>query len=250
MLPFALRELKKRKLSLKFSDFAFFTLSGVVGIVISMSFFQLAVLNTKASTVAAIFSTNSVFTIPFAGFILKERINRRMLLSMLISLAGILLIFNPFSSSPDVKGVLPAFLAAITFSLFGVISKARVGKYGGLILNCFSFLIGDMILLTGMLLFKSPVVAGVHAGNILNILYISIFVTGAGYLCYFEAMRLTSAITTSMVFFIKPALAAVLASVILGEKISLNMVMGILCIISAALIVIPKNIRAAGALSR
>lgn len=243
LLPFALIEIRKRKLRLKLNDFAFFALTGLTGILISMSLFQLAILNTKASTVAVIFSTNFVFTIPFAIIILKEKLNKRMLLTIFISIMGIFLIFNPFSINPDMKGIVMAFGAAVTFSLYSVINKTRVEKYGGLILNSFSFIIGNIFLLGFLLIFKIPVVSGINSGNVLHILYLGIFVTGIGYLCYFEAMRHTSAITASMVFCIKPALAPILALIILRESISVNTIFGIICIIAASLVVFVPNWR-------
>lgn len=241
LLPFAIAELKKKKLTLKLNDFIFFSLTGLINIVISMSFLQLSILNTKASIAAVIFSTNSIFTIPLAFIILKEKLSVRMLISVLISILGILFIFNPFSSNPDIKGILLAIASAVTFSLYGVISKTRINKYGGLVLNCFSFIIGDIILLFCLLGVKNPILTGITSTNIWHILYLGIFVTALGYLSYFEAMKLTSAITASMVFLIKPALAPILSFLILGEIIKVNTMLGIACIILGALIVFFQN---------
>ncbi len=241
LLPFALREVRKREMALKLKDYGFFLLSGFLSIVVSMSFFQLAVLHTKASIVAVIFSTNPVFTIPFACLILKEKLHRKTVLSLAASISGILLIFNPFSASPDIKGIFLAVVAAVTFSLYTVINKTRIEKYGGLVLNCFSFLMGDALLLLFLLYYRIPILGGVGSSNIWHLLYLGIFVTGVGYWCYFEGMKKTSAITASMVFFIKPALAPVLSLLLLGESIKVNTGLGILCIISGALITfIPK----------
>lgn len=241
LLPFAVREVRKREMALKLKDYGFFLLSGFLSIVVSMSFFQLAVLHTKASIVAVIFSTNPVFTIPFACLILKEKLHRKTVLSLVASISGILLIFNPFSVSPDIKGIFLAVVAAVTFSLYTVINKTRIEKYGGLVLNCFSFLMGDALLLLFLLYYRIPVLAGVGSSNIWHLLYLGIFVTGVGYWCYFEGMKRTSAITASTVFFIKPALAPVLSLLLLGESIKVNTGLGILCIISGALITfIPK----------
>lgn len=243
LLPFALKEIKKRQLSLKLNDFLFFALTGIAGILVSMSFFQLAVLYTKASTVAVIFSTNSIFIIPLAWMFLKEKLDKNTLIALFISVVGILLIFNPFSTNPDMRGISLAVVAAVTFALFGVLGKTRISKYGGLILNSFSFLIGDLLLLIFLLIFKVPVFSGIESSNILHILYLGIFVTGIGYLCYFEAMKHTSAITASMVFFIKPALAPILSLLLLREEISMNTVAGILCIIAASLLIFVSSNR-------
>ena len=160
-----------------------------------------------------------------------------MLIAIFVSIAGVFLIFNPFAANADMKGVFLAFGAAVTFSFYSVINKTRVKKYGGLVLTSFCFIIGNIFLLICLLIFKIPVVSGITGNNVLHILYLGIFVTGIGYLFYFEAMKHTSAITASMVFLIKPALAPFLSLLVLGESISVNTILGICCIVAASLTV-------------
>jgi len=61
-------------------------------------------------------------------------------------------------------------------------------------------------------------------------------VTGLGYSFYILAMEETSASTTSIVFFIKPALAPILALIILKEAIALNTIIGISLIVIGCVI--------------
>jgi drug/metabolite transporter (DMT)-like permease len=63
-----------------------------------------------------------------------------------------------------------------------------------------------------------------------------VFVTGLGYTFYFLAMEVSSAATASIVFFIKPALAPILALIILHEQITLTKGIGILMILIGSLI--------------
>ena len=241
LLPFAIKELRARKFVLTYKDYLFFALTGTIGIVISMSALQYGILFTKASIAAVIFSTNPIFTIPLACIILKEKLTMGKIISICISLVGIVFIFNPFGVNGDIKGMIFAFIAAVTFALYGIINKTRLARYGSTIINGFSFIIGSTLLLVGMLFFQIPVLEGISSHNIAHLLYLGIFVTGIGYLCYFAAMKYTSAITTSMVFFIKPALAPVLAFMILGEKITPHVFWGIICVIVAAAIMFVQN---------
>ncbi|WML35751.1 DMT family transporter [Clostridium sp. OS1-26] len=149
-------------------------------------------------------------------------------------------ILNHFNINGDLKGIILAILAAITFSIYSVIGKVRSDKYGSLSLNCFTFLTGDMIMLILMLfsninsvaagaknhgvsIFANiPIAYGINYGNVLMIIYLGVVVTGLGYLLYFLAMEKTSASTASIIFFIKPALAPILSLIILHESISTN----------------------------
>ncbi|WHH60701.1 EamA family transporter [Petroclostridium sp. X23] len=231
LLPFAIYDIKKRKLHFNVNDFLFFMLTGFIGVFMSMGLFQMAVANAKASTVAVIFSTNPIFTIPFAYVILKENMNKKMVLSFLISLIGIGFFLDPSSLNGHLKGIILSVLASIAFSLYSVVSKKRMERYGGLVLNCFTFLIGDAIVLAYLLFAKIPITKNITTPNILCILYLGVVATGLAYVLYFMAMKETSAITTSIVFFIKPALAPVLAFMILGETVTLNTAFGIIFIL-------------------
>lgn len=246
LLPLAIKEMKKKGVKLKKDDFYYFLCTGLFCVVISMSFFQLALVYTKASTVAIIFSSNPVFVILFAYLFLHENLTRNTIISVLLSLVGIVCILNPFGTSGDMKGVVLSILSAITFSLYSVMGKKRSSKYGSIALNCITFLVGDVIMLVIILVSKLsairsminpegsfkfmsdiPIVAGINHLNIVPLIYLGIIVTGFGYMFYFLAMDKTSATTASVVFFIKPALAPILALIILGEQIPLNTVVGI-----------------------
>ena len=241
LLPFALKDLKQKNIKLNIKDFLFFALTGILGIVISMSCFQLALLYTKASTVAIIFSTNAIFTVPLAYFILKEPLHKSITFSLVLSLLGILCFVAPNAFGVDLIGILLIILSAITFSLYSVICKTRVNKYGPLSLNCFSFLCGDLMLLICILPFDIPILRGINFSNMFYILYLGIFVTGLGYLFYFLAIKETSAITASIAFLIKPALAPILSLIILGEVINWNTLLGIMCILIAAYFMLYSN---------
>lgn len=261
IMPLAIKNIKQWKIRLKREDFIFFALTGFICVVVSMTLYQLAVLEAKASIVAILFSCNPVFVIPLAFFLLKEKITKSTVISLAISVLGMITIMNPFQLSSSVSGIILSLLAAATFALYGVVGKLKSQKYGGVVLSFFSFLMGSIELLFLMLASKIPIIAGGlrHAGfsefadipvfqgitlqSLPGLIYIGIFVTGLGYTCYFLAMEKASVAKASLVFFIKPALAPVLAFIVLREPITENMILGILLIVLGSLI----TFRAGGA---
>lgn len=228
---------------LRKEDVPFFLLNGFLCVVLSMTLFQLALLFAKASTVAILISTNPIFTVPLAVWLLRERVDPKMPLYLLVALAGVGCILNPFQSGLEWRGALLATIAAITFSLFSVVSRTRVERYGPLLLNAYTFLAGAGLLLPLLLFFHIPVLAGTVA-HAPVILYLGIVVTGLGYLTYFLAMQETSTVTASAIFFIKPALAPFLAFLLLGEAVPLQTLGGILFILlGSALMLQSKGFR-------
>jgi drug/metabolite transporter (DMT)-like permease len=113
---------------------------------------------------------------------------------------------------------------------------------------CFSFLAGTLLLLgltaTADVLgphLGNPALAGLAGGSLISgitpanalcLLYFGVFGTGLGFLLYFLAIEETSASTGSIVFFIKPALAPLLACLLLGERIAPNVLLGIALVIT------------------
>ena len=70
--------------------------------------------------------------------------------------------------------------------------------------------------------------------NIPIILYTGIFVTGLGYYSYFRSIKLSDATTGSFAFFLKPALAPIIAVIVLKETILWNTLAGIGIILIAS----------------
>ena len=266
LLPFALSHLKKKELKIKKSDLKSFAMLGFICVIVSMVLYQLAVISTKASVVAVIFSCNPIFIMIFAYFILKEEIHNYNILSLLLEILGTLIIINPFNTKISLAGILFTLLSALTFALYGVSGKKKCAEFGGIVVTCFGFILGslEMLILVfvgrinlvanllcnmGLGIFTNvPLFSGYSLSNLPSVLYIFIFTTGIGYACYFKAMEKTSANTTSLIFFFKPILSPILALIILNETIPLNMLVGIIFILVGSIIsiIIPiKNAKKA-----
>ena len=75
LLPFAIKSIKSRNISINKEDIKQFFLLGFICVVVSMIFYELAVIYTKASVVGVIFSCNPIFVMIFAYLFLKEEIH-------------------------------------------------------------------------------------------------------------------------------------------------------------------------------
>jgi drug/metabolite transporter (DMT)-like permease len=237
LFPFALKDMKKKNLQLGMKDYGYLALCGVLAVSLAMTALQTSLGFTKASIAAVIFSTNAVFTVPFAFLLLKEKINKTTLLSLLISILGVLIIFNPvkiitnFSGGKELIGIGLALCAAIFFGLYTVVSKMRIEKYGGFVFNFFAFSFGVLVNLFILLIMKKPIFTGISSDSLFVLLYMGIVIKAIGYIFYLNAIRLTSATTASTVFLLKPGLAPFIAVVALGETISTTTGVGIVCIL-------------------
>ncbi|WP_195200587.1 DMT family transporter [Faecalispora jeddahensis] len=254
LLPFALRHLKKKNCRLSSKDLLYLALTGFCCVVISMVVYQMAVLYSDASIVAILFSCNPVFVMILAALVLKEKVYKYSIVSILVSLTGMMVTIDPFHAKGSATGTILSVLAAITFALYSVMGKKHSARYGSVVTTCFSFIFGAAELFVLVLLTKTawfggfltdiglgvfantPIFAGITADLLPSLLYIGVGVTGLGFAFYFMAMEATSAITTSLVFFIKPALAPLLAFLILQEPLTSTKIAGIVLILIGSMI--------------
>ncbi|SMC87704.1 DMT family transporter [Papillibacter cinnamivorans] len=263
LMPLSVKGLKKRNRRFGARDFSFFALTGFICVVISMVLYQMALLYSPASMVAVLICSNPVFIALFAHWILREEVHKHTVFSLIVSIAGIIVILNPGHVSGQTLGLVLTVLAAVTVALYSVIGHTRSGEYGGVALTCFTFLFGSMEMLSlicltrigfvssffaqlGLPVFSNiPILSGINGHTLPSLLFIGVFNTGLGYAFYFLAMEATSAITASLVFFIKPALAPVLALLIVHEAISVHMIFGILLILGGSMISLIPGFKAA-----
>lgn len=238
LLPFAVRDAKKRALRLTAGDVAWLALIGVVGVCLSMTLFQLGVMNCNANTAAVVIASNPVFTMLFAYFLLSEPFTKRKALVLAISLVGLVFVANPFNMAEGntAKGLVAVGVASVLFGLYTALGKKRVGKLGGMVQNAGSFLIASVIELIVLLLKGEPVVSGITASSLPVLLYTGVVVTGIGYFAYLRAIELAGPSNASIAFFIKPVIAVILAAIILSEPITWNVVLGVALVLTGSII--------------
>lgn len=254
LIPLAMRTLKARGAKIDAAALRSFALLGLMGIAVSMTFYQLSVTRIQASVVGVLFSSNPIFVTLFAFLLLHEAISKNQVAGLVLDVVGIVVIIQPWNLKLDAMGVIYVLVATLLFALYGVSGKRQCAKFGGIVVTCFGFLFGsvEMMVLAslthipalsaaltraGLKLFADiPFFSGYSLASLPVVLFVFIGVTGIGFTCYFLAMETTSAQQASLVFFFKPALAPVLALIFLHENIPGNMLAGIGLILCGSLV--------------
>ena len=242
LLPFALRDMKKRSVKLTKGDWAYLAGLGTLCICISMLAFQIGIDHTNANLASVIICSNPIFVMIFAHFIVNDRFTKTKALVLCVSVLGLIIAANPFGLAEGNTsfGILCMVIASVTFGLYTTLGKLRIAKIGDVPQTCLSFLLGSVIMLIPMGLMHKPILAGIGMSNILVVLYIGVLVTGVGYYFYFEAIHACGPSNASIVFFLKPMFAPIIALLVLHEDLTWNMVLGIALLLTGSMI----NIRA------
>lgn len=236
LLPFARRKLQQKGISISKKDFLYYIFLGTLNTVMTMGIFQISLQSIKASTAAVLLCINPMFTILLSHFMTDDKLNKRKIIALTLSLIGILAIVNPSNITDELKGMLLVIIAAFGFALYSVAGVKQVKRYGGIAHTSISFLLGAAVLFVLLILFRQPVIEGIEPRIMPALLYLGIVVAGIGYLAYFSAMERSNASLASITFFIKPAIAPFIAVITLHEKIALNTIVGIIFILIGSFI--------------
>ena len=220
LLPFAITHLKRNKIRINGKDLLSLAGVGFLGVTVSMSMFQFSIMMCNASTVSVLICVNPFFTMVFAHFFTSEKLDAGKLGILAVALTGIFFMFRPWDiqEGNTALGMGLMIGAAFVFGLYTVAGKQAQRKIGLMAQTSISFLFGSGFLLVIMLILGRPVISGIP-GNVPVILYAGIMVTGVGYFFYFKAIELADASTGAFAFFLKPAIAPIIAVIVLKETI-------------------------------
>ena len=261
LLPFALREIKRRSLRLTASDWRYFAVLGFLTVTLHMSLLQLSVMHMDASAAAVIYSGNPVFAVFAAHLLLREPLKKNHLLALALEVVGILFILNPGRLEISLRGFLEILGATILFAMYGTICKLRVERLSSIVITCFALMIGSSCLLAVLLLGRLapvaeflrsvglelcaevPLLSGFTLRSTLLLLYAGIFCAGFGMLLMAKIVECTSATEGSFVYLVKPLLATLVAMAIFHERISANRAVGIGFFVLASLCVLLPALR-------
>ena len=242
LLPCGLAEKRRNGVTLTMKDHWSLLRLGVVCIPVSMMLFQVGVVHSNASTASVLFCINPLFTMVLAHFFANERMTKKKGIAFAISLGGIFMMMRPWDiqEGNTFYGLILMLLAALTFSIYTIMGKRSLARIGNTLQTSLSFLYGSAVLLVAMVIMDRPILTGL-AENWLVVVYVSVFVTGIGYLAYFKAIEYSDATTGSITFLIKPAIAPFIAMILLGEDLLWNSYVGLVLILAASLLNLFEN---------
>ncbi|RNL66286.1 DMT family transporter [Nocardioides marmoriginsengisoli] len=186
-----------------------------------------------AATAAMVVQVGPILIAFLAALFLGERLTGWLLLGMAIAFGGVVIIGSAMrgDGGSDLDGVLLALLAAATYAIGVVCQKVLLRRLSGLEVTCYACWIGVVVCLpwTGDFI---DVVRHGDAGTLLWIGYLGLFPTALAFSTWAFALRYTDAGKQALTTFLVPAIAAVMAWVLLDEvPPALAFVGGVVCVV-------------------
>jgi drug/metabolite transporter (DMT)-like permease len=190
-----------------------------------------------AATAAMVVQVGPILIAFLAALFLGERLTGWLLVGMAVAFGGVVIIGSAMrgDGGSDLDGVLLALLAAATYAIGVVCQKVLLRRLSGLEVTCYACWIGVVVCLpwTGDLI---DVVQHGESSSLLWIAYLGIFPTALAFSTWAFALRYTDAGKQALTTFLVPAIATVMAWLLLDEvPPAMAFVGGAVCIVGVLL---------------
>ncbi|WP_243444960.1 DMT family transporter [Romboutsia maritimum] len=223
-------------------DFPIFLKLGIIGMIGYHIFFFISLKFTTATNSSLIGATNPIITTILVWLLLKETIEKKHILSILLSFLGVILIvtngnLTTLNNINVNKGDIIMLVAVLCWALYSIISKKALEKYSPLKVTSYSFLTCVLILFP-FIFIENPTeyLGNISVNGWLSVLYMSIFASVCGYLIQQISIKNIGPSKTNMYINLVPVFSMILATIILGESVNFIKILAAICIISAILI--------------
>ena len=217
-------------------------LLGFLGIVIYHLGLNYGEVYISASAASLIIATIPIFTVIFATMFLKEKLTKKIMIGVPLSLSGVILIsLTGTSADPFEITYISAAVAVLISALVGagytIAGKKLLERYSALALTIYAFLFGCL----GLLPFLSPSLVTEAASLTWRswgaVLFLAVFPTVIGYILWYVVLEVKTASEISVSLYFIPVLSTIISYFLFDEKITWLFLIGGALVILGLIIV-------------
>ena len=196
-----------------------------------MYLFFVAYILTTISNAVIVMYIWPVFVTVLSAYFLKEEITRRQIFLLMISMAGVVVVYSGHEFSiqnNDFVGLTAAVFSALIFAMSVIVFKSEIQNYSRPEVIFYQNVVGPLVFLPFFMVnpFPTPLdwALGTTHGVVIGLIMFG---------CFFYGLSKLKASTTAMVSYLEIISAVTLSVVFLDEELTLNMIIGGLLIISS-----------------
>lgn len=210
------------------------TIYGLLNITIYLGLYVLAMQNVSAGLGALAVSSNPVFITIIAVIFLKQPVSFRMVLSLLLCTAGVILAAFPSmdNSTTTIGGIIIMFASMLSYSAGAVYFSAR--KWDGLnilTINAWQTIIGGLLLLPLTIAVYQPALNLYNSDFWWSVTWLAIPVSIIGVLCWLFLLK-ENPVKASYWLFLCPIAGFIIAKLMMQEPLNSFTVYGILLVLT------------------
>lgn len=221
----------------------FFAAYGIFGFALFELAFFAALDRTTVAIAAALLYTAPAFVVILSAVLWRERFDRMRVTSLIVMLGGVLLVTGAAGSllrgtaSLPVAALLFGIGSGFAYALYTLFSKVATERYGPFAALFWSFAVAAAVLAP----LASPIAPFMRSPDHIPLLIaLGVIPTILPYALYLAALRDLRASTAAMLASVEPAVAAVLAVLLLGEGMDGLQIAGIVLVVAAAVLLARK----------
>ena len=217
------------------SDWTGFVMIGVFGLIPASALLAWGTERSTASNAALIYLTVPILTAVLASVILGERMTRIRWVSLVISLAGVLLLSRPdlrqqsLARSEFLAGNVLVLLACASSSFYNVYSKDLLKRFSGLEILVYGYaiaLVPSILLLIWFEPLTWSVIASYTTATWISVLVLSVFSWGLAMVLWMFVLGRLDVTQASVSIYLLPFLGVLISSATLHEHITGSMLIG------------------------
>ncbi|WP_334352051.1 DMT family transporter [Companilactobacillus sp. HBUAS56257] len=220
--------IKREKWHIQKKDLKWFFLCGLTGYAISLVAQETGTWFSSAQTGAVVTSSTPTFMVIFAWLILKEKLDRVKIISLIMATLGVVMIVGVHLSGKHIiLGVFFLIIAALTWSFMSVLIKL-LPNYTALQITIISTIVA-MICLTPFVMGN---IAALSSVNFLNpkviacLLYVGALSTAAAFVMWNKGLTMVSPSISGLIYLLQPIVGTLLGWLILGENLTWGFALG------------------------
>lgn len=220
-------------------DIGFIALLGALFYTIFPTTFNIGLRYTEASRAALLVATMPLWTLVLARTLTRERLTKRQIAGVLISIAGVaVVILGRGGAGGSFKGDALLLTTALCGAIYNVLAKRVLSRNGAIAVSAYAMLFGTLLLVPIALTEHS--VAGVLAlrGQALwLVLFLGILGGALAFTLWTSALTHLTPTQVAVYINLNPMSATLLAATALGERLSPLFLAGFVAVIAGVTIV-------------
>lgn len=229
LLLWAILKYREPGTKLNKEDIPLMALSGIVGITVYFFFENNGVNLTTASTASIIIAAIPMLTALADYIFCGNKISLSQVLGVVLSFAGVYLIVTESGgltlSSKNFTGNLFMLGAAFSWVVYSLTTRPLGQRYSRLAITTYQTVFGT-IAIVPFVFFERPDLSLINGVIVANIVFLGVFCSAAGYLCYVYSIGKLGVSITSLFINLIPIITVTASYFILGEKITSTQMFG------------------------
>ncbi|MBN1861078.1 MAG: DMT family transporter [Candidatus Thermoplasmatota archaeon] len=232
----------KKFTPLQRKDIGLLFLLGFLGVVVYHLGLNYGEQYISASAASLIIATIPIFTVIFATILLKEKVTRKIIIGVPMSLSGVVIIsLTGTVGDPFAVTYLTAAFAVLVSAFVGagytIAGKKLLVRYSALSLTVYAMLFGCLGLLPFL---SSSLVTETLALSLRGwgaVLFLALLPTVVGYVLWYVALEVKTASEISVFLYFIPVLSTIISYVLFNEYISVFFALGGMLVIAGLIVV-------------